>query len=72
MYVKQKMMHDGLGSGPIHNGAIFGIITSGHSMKLPKNIHNYVFCVFNKHIFFCTKYEEDDDHYPLVSQNMMQ
>ena len=63
--VKQKMMHDGLGSGPLLNVAIFGIITSGHSIKLPKNIHHHVFCVFNKH-------EYDDDHYPLVSQNMMQ
>ena len=70
--MKQKMMHDGLGSGPLLNVAIFGIITSGHSMKLPKNIHHHVFCVLNKHVFFCTKYEEDDDHYPLVSQNMMQ
>ena len=52
--MKQKRMHDGLGSGPLLNVA----------MKLPKNIHHHVFCVFNKHIFFCTKYEEDDDHYP--------
>ena len=52
----QKMMHDGLGSGPLLNVAIFGIITSGHSMKLQKNIHHHVFCVFIKHIFFCTLY----------------
>ena len=70
--MKQKIMHDGLGSGPLLNVTIFGIITSGHSMKLPKNIHHHVFSVFNKHIFFCTKYEDDDDHYPLVSQNIMQ
>ena len=50
--VKQKMMHDGLGSGPLLNVAIFGIITTGHSMKLPQNIHHNDFCVFNKHISF--------------------
>ena len=49
--MKQKMMHDGLGSGPLLNVATFEIITSGHSMKLSKNIHHYVFCVFNKHVF---------------------
>ena len=39
--MKQKMMHDGFGSGPILNVAIFGIITSCHTMKLPKNIHHH-------------------------------
>ena len=117
--MKQKMMHDGFGSGPILNVAIFGIITTVHTMKLPKNIHHHAhflkngtlncpnaqpkpaaavhctcsvatlrvglkgtnfpsnfvpkiksvhfFCVLNEHIFFHSKYEDDDYHYPLVS-----
>ena len=46
--MKQKMMHDGLGSGPILNVAIFGIITSSHNMKFPKK---FVFYVFKKKSF---------------------
>ena len=67
--MKKKMMHDGLGSGPLLNVGI-GIGIWNYYLRPQhekiKNIHHHVFCVLYKHIFFCTNYEEDDDHYPLV------